>query len=154
MIVATGFGGGLMLGLGLVFLTALLGNLWGRRRSDCLSSGRRAGDAQPIAPASAPSSGRRQTDAPQVERRASPPAPAPATAQEVQPSVWPQTVAPLSAPPHAAPSLSAQLQALKPQPGNGANGVVRLSGAESLPRVERPAAFGQAKDLPPAKPCS
>ena len=34
VIVAAGLGGGLMLGLGLVFLVAPIGNLWGRRWSD------------------------------------------------------------------------------------------------------------------------
>jgi uncharacterized protein involved in exopolysaccharide biosynthesis len=70
-IVAAGFGGGLMLGLGLVFLTAPLGNLWGRRASDYAGRGRRAGD---LVSADSPEtsiapSGRRATDVPRVASR-------------------------------------------------------------------------------------
>jgi hypothetical protein len=70
-IVAAGFGGGLLLGLGLVFLTAPLGNLWGRRASDYAGRGRRAGDQVSAAPpeSSAAPSGRRASDAPRVASR-------------------------------------------------------------------------------------
>jgi uncharacterized protein involved in exopolysaccharide biosynthesis len=70
-IVAAGFGGGLLLGLGLVFLTAPLGNLWGRRAEDYIHGGRRASDRPAaVSPeASNPPSGRRATDAPRVASR-------------------------------------------------------------------------------------
>jgi uncharacterized protein involved in exopolysaccharide biosynthesis len=66
-IVAAGFGGGLMLGLGLVFLTAPLGNLWGRRATDYAGRGRRATDQAPAA--ATETSGRRASDAPRVATR-------------------------------------------------------------------------------------
>jgi uncharacterized protein involved in exopolysaccharide biosynthesis len=65
MIVAASFGGGLTLGLGLVFLTAPLGNLRGRRASDYVNTGRRASDREAIAkgqPAGSPPGGRRASD--------------------------------------------------------------------------------------------
>ena len=50
-IVAAGFGGGLILGFGLVFLTAPLGNLWGRRADDYIHGGRRTTTTpQPLRP--------------------------------------------------------------------------------------------------------
>jgi uncharacterized protein involved in exopolysaccharide biosynthesis len=66
MIVAGGLGGGLMLGLGLVFLVAPLGNLWGRRSSDYAGAGRRSADKQqaPSAASTAALHGRRAGDAP------------------------------------------------------------------------------------------
>jgi uncharacterized protein involved in exopolysaccharide biosynthesis len=73
VIVASGFGGGLMVGLGLVFLVAPLGNLWGRRWSDHAGAGRRAADKQvPVASSTqtAAAHGRRAGDAPKnADRR-------------------------------------------------------------------------------------
>jgi uncharacterized protein involved in exopolysaccharide biosynthesis len=70
-IVAAGFGGGLILGLGLVFLTAPVGNLWGRRAEDYIHGGRRATDQPPAASPelSGTPSGRRATDAPRAATR-------------------------------------------------------------------------------------
>jgi hypothetical protein len=65
VIVAGGLGGGLMVGLGLVFLVAPLGNLWGRRASDYAGAGRRAADKQqPVSSTTtAAANGRRAGDA-------------------------------------------------------------------------------------------
>ena len=70
-IVAAGFGAGLMLGLGLVFLTAPLGNLRGRRASDNVGRGRRTGDQVVAGSPETPStpSGRRASDVPRVTTR-------------------------------------------------------------------------------------
>jgi uncharacterized protein involved in exopolysaccharide biosynthesis len=70
-IVAAGFGGGLIFGLGLVFLTAPLGSIWGRRASDYVGRGRRASDQPPLVTpeASSPPSGRRASDVPRVATR-------------------------------------------------------------------------------------
>jgi len=66
VIVAAGLGGGLMLGLGLVFLVAPIGNLWGRRWSDHSGAGRRADDQKPAAtaPSTGTTYGRRGSDTP------------------------------------------------------------------------------------------
>lgn len=64
VIVFGGAASGLILGLGLVFLTAPLGNLWGRRWTDYIGIGRRASDRD-LAGAARPSGlpyGRRSTD--------------------------------------------------------------------------------------------
>ena len=81
-IVAVGFGGGLTLGLGLVFLTAPLGNLWGRRWNDYIAAGRRASDKVAIekGQTAAPACGRRAGDAQQAAPQA-PAKPKPAVAQ-------------------------------------------------------------------------
>jgi uncharacterized protein involved in exopolysaccharide biosynthesis len=97
-IVAAGFGGGLALGLGLVFLTAPVGNLWGRRSSDYIGTGagRRAGDKVAIekGQTAAPAYGRRASDAPQ------PASQAPAKAKPAIPQVAPAkaTAAPAAKP--------------------------------------------------------
>ena len=70
MIVLAGFGGGLIFGLGLVFLMAPLGNLWGRRWTDYIGIGRRASDKDLIGtidPSGLPH-GRRDADAPLPQR--------------------------------------------------------------------------------------
>jgi uncharacterized protein involved in exopolysaccharide biosynthesis len=94
-IVAAGFGGGLTMGLGLVFLTAPLGNLWGRRWSDYIGMGRRAGDQEAKSQTAAPAFGRRAGD--------SPPAAAQAPAKQ-KPAV-----------PQAAPAKISEAPAAKPQ---------------------------------------
>jgi len=74
-IVLSGFGGGLVLGLGLVFLVAPLGRgrRWtdyfpGRRRTDALAQGRRAADPVPGRRAEDPGPARRATDPPPARR--------------------------------------------------------------------------------------
>ncbi len=71
VIVAAGLGGGLMLGLGLVFLVAPIGNLWGRRWSDHAGAGRRAVDQKPTTTGtnSGNSMGRRGSDPPSERER-------------------------------------------------------------------------------------
>ncbi|MEX2138298.1 MAG: hypothetical protein WD894_03500 [Pirellulales bacterium] len=99
-IVAAGFGGGLTLGFGLVFLMAPLGNLCGRRWSDYIGKGRRASDQKAIAkgPGAEPTHGRRAGDPPRAA---------------TQPSPKPQAA--LATPQPAAPVRNAAAQASKPQ---------------------------------------
>lgn len=90
LVVLGGAVGGLLLGLGLVFVTVPIGQMWGRRRSDYAGSGRRAVDrtapvatgganvgrrgSDPVPTArratDAPATNRRATDAPPRDRRA------------------------------------------------------------------------------------
>jgi uncharacterized protein involved in exopolysaccharide biosynthesis len=61
-IVVAGLGGGLVLGFGLVFLMAPLGNLWGRRWTDYVAAGRRVSDQPANTEQSKINYGRRKTD--------------------------------------------------------------------------------------------
>ena len=90
IVVLGGAVGGLLLGLGLVFVTVPIGQMWGRRRSDYAGTGRRAVDrtaptgigeanigrrgSDPVPTArratDAPTTNRRATDAPPRDRRA------------------------------------------------------------------------------------
>ncbi len=67
MIVAGAFGGGLALGLGLVFITVPIGQACGRRWSDYMGAGRRASDRQ----ATRSGDSRRATDQVAQNRRGS-----------------------------------------------------------------------------------
>lgn len=75
LVVLGGAVGGFLLGMGLIFVTVPIGQMWGRRHSDYASSGRRAVDrAAPAANVGA-NAGRRGTDpVPQVRRATDAPA--------------------------------------------------------------------------------
>ncbi len=110
-IVAGGFGGGLTLGFGLVFLTAPLGNLWGRRWSDHLGRGRRSSDAEALAKSSSanPPRGRRSTDLSTAAQR-----PSPTQAPTPQPPATRQSPLPQSAPSRSAAPQAGPVQPPKP----------------------------------------
>jgi succinoglycan biosynthesis transport protein ExoP len=142
-IVAAGFGGGLTLGFGLVFLTAPLGNLWGRRWSDYIGLGRRAADKNTIgnAQTAEPTYGRRAEDAPrgatqpQPKRQAAPPQTA---SQQVAPVKSPagqpskQKVAQQAQPPQTkpAPSQPATATPVKLPPAGAPASTVQAPSAE------------------------
>jgi polysaccharide biosynthesis transport protein len=70
LILAGGLGGGLMLGLGLVFVSVPIGQMWGRRRTDHQQQGRRNADQLAAITATNSGSGRRSTDPVAPTRRA------------------------------------------------------------------------------------